>query len=91
MHLVATFALLTDGIDKFIEAYQEGVFDKLYATNLSYVPDTIKNNNWYYEVDCSKQIAEIIDTLNKKKSLTILHNGKKEIINKVRKKLGGNL
>ena len=91
VYLIATFTLLTEGPDNFIKAYNNGYFNKLYSTNLSYVPDTIKNNNWYYEVDCSKQIAEIIDTLNKKKSLTILHNGKKEIINKVRKKLGGNL
>ncbi len=90
IYLIATFALLTEGVDNFIEAYNNGYFNKLYSTNLSYVPTVIKNSDWYYEVDCSKQIAEIITTLNNKKSLTVLHNGKKEIIAKVRKKLGGN-
>ncbi len=47
VYLVATFALFTDGIDKFIDLYQKGVFDKLYTTNLSYVPDTIKNEVCY--------------------------------------------
>ena len=47
VYLVATFALFTDGIDKFIDLYQKGLFDKLYTTNLSYVPDTIKNEVCY--------------------------------------------
>ena len=84
--LVATFSLLTEGTKNFIEAYKKGYFDKLYSTNLSYVPDEIKRENWYHEVDCSYQIAEIIKTLNEKKSLDKLLNGKKEIIEKIRRK-----
>ena len=84
--LVATFSLLTEGTKNFIEAYKKGYFDKLYSTNLSYVPDEIKKENWYHEVDCSYQIAEIIKTLNEKKSLDKLLNGKKEIIEKIRRK-----
>ena len=84
--LVATFSLLTEGNKNFIEAYEKGYFDKLYSTNLSYVPDEIKKEFWYHEVDCSYQIAEIIKTLNEKKSLDKLLNGKKEIIEKIRGK-----
>ena len=84
--LIATFSLLTEGTKNFIESYEKGYFDKLYSTNLSYVPDEIKKENWYYEVDCSYQIAEIIKTLNEKKSLDKLLNGKKEIIEKIRRK-----
>ena len=84
--LVATFSLLTEGTKNFIEAYEKGYFDKLYSTNLSYVPDKIKKEFWYHEVDCSYQISEIIKTLNEKKTLDKLLNGKKEIIEKIRRK-----
>lgn len=58
--LIATFALFTSGIEKFDEAYQKKLFTKIYSTNLVYVPDTIKQKPWYHDVDCSKQLAEVI-------------------------------
>ena len=88
IYLIATFALFTEGIDKFVGAYDKGLFNKLYSTNLSYVPDEIKNNNWYVDVDCSRYLAIIIDTINKKGDIESLWNGKKQIIDKIRKKLG---
>ena len=50
--LIATFALFTEGTEKFVEAYDQGLFTKLYSTNLSYVPESITNKEWYQEVDC---------------------------------------
>lgn len=85
IYLVATFALLTEGIQGFMEAYQEGTFTKLYSTNLSYVPKTIKNQSWYCDVDCSMQLATIIDTLNKKHSIQPLCDGKKKMFEKIEK------
>lgn len=58
--LVATFALFTAGISKFDKAYAEGIFDRLYTTNLTYVPTEIKEKEWFHEVDCSEQLAKII-------------------------------
>lgn len=58
--LVSTFSLFTAGIKKFQKAYEEGLFDQLYTTNLLYVPKEIKNLDWYHDVDCSKQLAQII-------------------------------
>lgn len=86
IYLIATFALFTEGTEKFNEAYEKGLFDKLYSTNLSYVPDEIKNNKWYVDVNCSQYIALIIDTFNKKKDIEPLWNGKKKIIDKINKK-----
>lgn len=88
IYLISTFSLFTEGCDKFIEAYKEGLFTKLYSTNLSYVPEEIKSNSWYVDVDCSKYLALIIDTINKNGDIEELWNGKKKIINKIRKKLG---
>jgi ribose-phosphate pyrophosphokinase len=82
IYLAATFALLTEGIGAFVKAYNEGLFNKLYVTNLSYVPKTIKEEIWYSDVDCSMQIALIINTLNNKESLKSLFNNK-AIIDKI--------
>jgi len=86
IYLIATFALFTEGTEKFSEAYEKGLFDKLYSTNLSYVPESIKTNKWYVDVNCSDYIALIIDTFNKKKDIEPLWNGKKTIIDKINKK-----
>lgn len=85
-YFVATFALLTEGPNAFIKAYNEGLFNKLYTTNLSYVSEIIKKETWYQEVDCSNRMARIIDALNNKESLKPLFNGKQEILDMVKEK-----
>jgi ribose-phosphate pyrophosphokinase len=87
IYFIATFALFTEGTDKFVEAYEKGLFTKLYSTNLSYVPKSITEKEWYQEVDLSKYIAQIINTFNKKEDIESLWNGKKKIINKIKKKI----
>jgi len=81
--LVTTFALFTEGTKIFDDAYEKGIFDKLYATNLAYVPDSIKEKDWYFDVDCSLMVARIVDSLNNKKSLEEL-SSKDKILKKVR-------
>lgn len=80
---IATFSLFTNGTSSFIKAYEDGLFTKLYSTNLSYVPLDITKDSWYYEVDCSAQLAQIINALNKGASIQPLLNGKKAIIEKI--------
>lgn len=74
IYLVATFALFTEGIEKFNEAYNQEIFTKLYVTNLSYVPEEIKSKEWYAEVDCSMLLAKIINKLNKKESIAEIYD-----------------
>lgn len=85
IYLIATFTLLTEGMENFINAYKEGVFTKLYSTNLSYVPQDTKNQEWYHEVDCSMQLAIIINKLNRKESIEFLYDGKKQMFDKIKK------
>lgn len=85
IYLIATFALLTEGYQNFQKAYQNKYFDKLYSTNLSYVPNEIKKEEWYCEVDCTEYVAEIIETMNSGKSVEPLKNGKEKILKKVRR------
>lgn len=76
---VATFSLFTEGIEKFQKAYNAGCFDKLYTTNLTYIPKEYKENEWLNIVDCSQKITNIITTIHEHKSIKPLKNGKEEI------------
>lgn len=58
--LVCTFSLFSSGVEKIQKAYDDGLFDRLYSTNLTYVPEEIKSLDWYHDVDCSLQLAEVI-------------------------------
>ena len=82
--LVATFGLFTKGYQMFDEAYRNGVFDKLYVTNLNYVPEEIKSKEWFEEVDCSMKLANIICNINEDKPIGNLLNAKQETVEKIK-------
>ncbi len=83
VYLVATFSLFTEGVGVIKDAYRNGYFDKLYTTNLSYIPKEVKIEPWYNEVDCSLKIARIIDSLNRDESLQPLHDEGKQAIKRL--------
>ncbi len=64
-----TFGLFVEGLEVFDEAYRQGLFEKVFTTNLIYRMPELKQREWYREVDMSKYIAYIINTLNHEKSL----------------------
>ena len=84
IYLMATFALLTKGVDEFNKAYNDKLFDRLYSTNLTYVPKEYQELPWFESVDCSYTVANIIDNLNKGNSIRELLNGKEETARKVK-------
>ena len=67
-----TFGLFTHGLEKFDKAYEEGLITKVFTTNLNYRTDELKSRKWYCEVDMSKYIAYIVDTLNHDQSISDL-------------------
>ena len=71
-YVCATFAFFSKGVEKFDKLYEEGRLTKLYTTNLSYVPDEIRNRPWFCEVDLSRFCAKIISTLNHDESISPL-------------------
>lgn len=62
--VAVTFALFTSGPEVFEEYYKKGLLDRVYATNLSYVPEHIQNAEWFRTVDMAGFAANVIDTLN---------------------------
>lgn len=85
VYLMTTFALFTSGIDKFDKYYEKGYFDRVYATNVSYVREEVKNREWFNSVDCSYKIANIINHLNYGNSIDNLINDKEETAVKVKR------
>ncbi|MGN0329310.1 MAG: ribose-phosphate pyrophosphokinase [Lachnospira sp.] len=69
-----TFGLFTNGFKKFDEAYEKGIIDKILTTNLIYQPEELLSKPWYINVDMSKYMALLIDTLNHDSSISDLLN-----------------
>ncbi len=70
----STFGLFTNGLEKFDEAYEKGLIDKVLTTNLVYQSPELLEKPWYINCDMSKYIAYIIDTLNHDSSISDLLN-----------------
>jgi len=84
IYLMTTFSLFTKGVEVFNDAYNKGIFDKLYSTNLTYVPDEYRDLPWFVSVDCSEKVAKIICNLNEGNSIRHLLNGKEETAQKIK-------
>ena len=67
-----TFGLFTNGFEKFDQAHKDGIIDKVLTTNLIYQPEELLEKPWYINVDVSKYIALIIDTINHDASISNL-------------------
>ena len=87
INIICTFALFTEGIEKFKKAYEDNLFDALYTTNLSYIPNEFSSLEWFNIVDLSEMVAKIIDKLDKKESVNEFFNEKKDIIEKIKTEL----
>ncbi len=62
--IATSFALFTEGTAKFDDYYERGLFDKVYSTNLTHVPENTKSQPWFAEVDLSYYMARIVNRLN---------------------------
>ena len=85
--ITCTFALFTEGFSKFKKAKNQGLFDTVYTTNLSYIPKEILEHDWLKCVDMSFLVAQIIDSMDKKEPLTNYFNRTRETFKTVRKSI----
>ena len=90
----STFALFCNGLDKFDKAYEDGLINKIFTTNLIYRNPELASRDWYAEVNMCKYVSYIIDTLNHDESISVLIDPVKKIhalIDKHNAELGGQL
>ncbi|MDW5298860.1 MAG: ribose-phosphate pyrophosphokinase [Sedimentibacter sp.] len=72
VYIFSAFGLFTEGLAKFDKAFEDGMITRIFTTNMIYRKTELKERPWYTEVDMSKYIANIIDTLNYDRSLSEL-------------------
>lgn len=90
----ATFGLFTDGLEKFDRAFEEGVFTRIFTTNLVYQTPELLQRSWYAQVNMCKYVAYIIDTLNHDATISNLLNPVQRIhklLDKHKKDQGGQM
>ena len=64
--------MFTRGLDAFDKAFEEGLINRVFTTNLIYQSPELLSREWYASCDMSKYIAYIIDTLNHDASISDL-------------------
>jgi ribose-phosphate pyrophosphokinase len=72
IYAAVTFGLFTDGLDNFQNAYDEGVINKVFATNLVYRTPELLASPWFCDVNMAKFVALLIDAINHDASLSSL-------------------
>lgn len=70
--IFTAFGLFCNGLEKFDEAYKNGEITKVFTTNLIYRMPELTEREWYYNVDMSKYISILINTLNHDDTLSQL-------------------
>ena len=72
IYIFSAFGLFCNGFDAFDKAFQEGIIDRVFTTNLIYGAPELLSKDWYIRVDMSKYLSYIIDTLNHDTSISNL-------------------
>lgn len=62
--ICCTFGLFTNGLKAFDAAYEEGVFERVVTTNLTYLLPDLAGKPYFVKADMSKFLASIIDFMN---------------------------
>ncbi|MCL2372543.1 MAG: ribose-phosphate pyrophosphokinase [Defluviitaleaceae bacterium] len=76
--IFATFGQFVNGLSAFDKAHENGLFERIFTTNLVYRSPELQSRKWYVQVDISKYISLIINTLNRDTSIrTILNPAQK--------------
>lgn len=85
IYAAATFGLFTNGMEKFDQAYEEGLISGILTTNLIYQTPELLSRPYYINCDMSKYIALVIDTLNHDASISSILAPSERIQNVVEK------
>ena len=70
IYIIVTYALFTEGIEEFNKYYKEGKINGVYTSNLTYIPEEYKKQEWLHVCDCSEELAEIIYSIHNDLSIS---------------------
>lgn len=80
-----SFGLFTNGLEVFDRAYDDGIINKVFTTNLVYRNPGLKDRKWYCEVELAKYISLLINTINHDNTISDLLNPVQKIQNLIDK------
>ncbi len=64
IYMFSAYVMFTKGVEVFDKAYEDGLFEKVFTTNLSYILDEAQDRKWLRIADCSEYLAKIIYTFH---------------------------
>ena len=67
-----SFGLFCNGLERFDEAFEKGIINKVFTTNLIYRSPELLKREWYCEVSLCKYVAMLIDSLHKDETISAL-------------------
>ena len=67
-----SFGLFCNGLERFDEAYEKGILDRVFTTNLIYRPAELLARDWYCEVNLCKYVALLVDSMNRDDTISTL-------------------
>lgn len=83
--ICTTYALFTDGLEKFDDFHKAGWIDYVVTTNLNYRNPELLTKPWYIEANMSKYLASIIDIINHDISIEKVRSSNEKIMELVEK------
>lgn len=87
--ICTTFGLFTNGLAKFDEYYEKGMFTKLITTNVCYRPPELLTKPYYEPANMYKYMASIINTLNHDESVEKVRSTTRKITKMLGRVQGG--
>jgi len=79
LYFAVTYALFSEGLESFDEAYEEGLFEYVFATNGSHLPAELQSRPWFLSADVTPFIAKFIYMFNQDASITRLLNNTERV------------
>ncbi len=87
VYFAVTYALFSDGFKAFNKAWDSNLFEKVFASNATYLPPELIKKEWFIEADVTKFLAKFIHSFNRDASITKLLNSTSKINKLIGRKL----
>ncbi|NLC25359.1 MAG: ribose-phosphate pyrophosphokinase-like domain-containing protein [Fastidiosipila sp.] len=72
VYCFTSFAQFTDGTSRMHQAWESGIIERIFSTDLSYLPPSVVSAPWYTPVPMADDMALLINALNHDASLSRL-------------------
>ncbi|MDD4542094.1 MAG: ribose-phosphate pyrophosphokinase-like domain-containing protein [Eubacteriales bacterium] len=72
VYCFTSFAQFTDGTSHMHQAWESGIIERIFSSDLSYLPPSVVSAPWYTPVPMADDVAQLINALNHDASLSQL-------------------